>query len=150
MAIDFREATVLVAAHLAFVVAVIHVTLGVLNWAKWMSVGFLFPRDIRWPLFVVSGLLILLGLPLASRIVDRRWIYLGGIILMVGYIVAYFGWHLAGHRPLFFAGPGTHHEGPLLQYLVDHAFAGLVETVSLAAEGLLALILAYLFVTEER
>lgn len=150
MAIDVREAAVLVAAHLAFIVAVIHVSLGVLNWAKWLSVGFLLPRDVRWPLFVVSGLVILLGLPLANRLVDRRWIYLAGIVLMLGYIVGYFGWHLGGHRPLFISGPGTHHEGPVLQYVVDHAFAGPVETLSLVAETLLVGLLGYLFVTEDR
>lgn len=144
MTLDRRDVVVLVAAHLAFVVGVIHVTLGVLNWAKWLGVGFLLPRDIRWPLFVVSGLAILVGLPLANRLIDRRMIYVAGIVLMIGYIVGYFGWHLGGHRPLFLVGPGTHHQGPFLQSLVDHTFAGPVETLSLAAEGSLVVLLAYL------
>ena len=148
MDLDSREAAVLVAAHLAFVVAVVHVTLGALNWIKWLSVGFLVPRDIRWPLFVLSGFAILLGLPLANRTVDRRWIYVAGIVLMLGYILGYFSWHAGGHRPLFIVGPGTHHSGPLLPYLVDHVFAGPVETLSLAAESLLAVILGYLLVTD--
>lgn len=149
MDFDTREAVVLVAANLAFIVGVIHVTLGVLNWAKWLSVGFLLPRDVRWPLFVLSGLAILVGLPLANRMVNRRWIYLAGILLMLTYIVGYYGWHLGGHRPLFVVGPGTHHEGSILRDLVDHTFAGPVETLSLAAESLLAVLLGFLYLTDD-
>ncbi|WP_433629771.1 hypothetical protein [Halomicrococcus sp. NG-SE-24] len=137
----------LVAAHLAVVVAVVHLTLGVFNWVRWASAGFLFPRDLRWPLFVVSGLALVAGLLLAAQGRHRRPLYLGGILLMVGYVVGYFWWHLRGHRPLT-VGSGTYHRGPLVPFLLDHLFAGPVEFLAIASEVALAVVLSYLLVAE--
>ncbi|WP_458206334.1 hypothetical protein [Haladaptatus sp. NG-SE-30] len=139
-----------VTAQLAVVVAVIHLSLGVLNWTRWVMAGFLIPRDLRWPLFVLSGAAIIIGLFLAAAGANRRPLYAGGIVLMVVYIVGYFGWHVGGHRPLLFSGPGTEHAGPLVPSLLDHLFAGPVEFLALASEFALLVLLAYLLVTESR
>lgn len=137
-----------VAAQLAVVVAVIHLSLGVLNWTRWLMAGFLVPRDFRWPLFVVSGAAIIIGLFVAAAGRYRRPLYLGGIVLMVGYILGYFGWHLSGHRPLLLLGAGTQHRGPLLPFLLDHLFAGPVVFLALISEFALLVLLLYLLITE--
>ncbi|WP_266076596.1 hypothetical protein [Haladaptatus caseinilyticus] len=137
-----------VAAQLAIVVAVIHLSLGVLNWIRWARAGFIIPRDLRWPVFVLTGLLIVLGLFLAAAGRYRRPLYAGGIVLMAGYIFGYFAWHLTGHRPLLLFGAGHLHRGPLLPFLIDHLFAGPVESLALASEFALLVLLGYLLVTE--
>ena len=137
----------LVAANLAVVVAVIHLGLGILNWIKWASVGFLVPRDVRWPLFVVSGLVLVAGTWLAIRRRDRRQFYAMGMFLSLGYVVGYFGWHLSGHRPFLLVGPGTHHDLDFA-FLVAHLFAGPVEFLAIVAELALAVLLAYLLAVE--
>lgn len=145
---EFPRPIHLVAAHLAVVVAVIHLSMGLLEWFKWLQAGFLLPRDLRWPLFVVSGFAIVFALPLATRERYRRPVYLGGIALMVVYVLGYFGWHLGGHRPLFFLGQGHSHEVALVPFLLDHLFAGPVKFLAIATETALAGVLAYLFVAE--
>jgi hypothetical protein len=146
---DFPSPVRLVAAHLAVVVAVIHLSLGLLNWVKWMSAGFLVPRDVRWPLFVFSGVALLVGLLLAAQGRYRRPLYLGGIALMVGYVVGYFGWHLGGHRSLLAFGESAgHHREPLATVLLDHLFAGVPEFLAIVSEVTLAVLLAYLLVAE--
>lgn len=138
----------LVTAHLALVVGVMHVSLGVLNWVKWLSAGFLVPRDVRWPLFVLSGALLLAGLFIALVRAPSRRLYVGGIVLSVGYVVGYFGWHVGGHRPLLVVGPGTGHSGPLVSELLAHLFAGPVEFLAIVTELALAVMLALLLLTD--
>jgi hypothetical protein len=137
-----------VAAHLVILVAVIHLALGVSNWLTYLSGGILFPPDLRWPLFVVSGVTLVAGLVAAVAGADRRPLYVGGIVLMVVYVVGYFAWHASGHRPLFFVGPGTHHHGSTLAYLAAHVVAGPVETLALASEPALAGMLGYFLYRE--
>ncbi|WP_435068453.1 hypothetical protein [Haloplanus sp. C73] len=138
----------IVAAHLVVIVAVIHLALGVSNWLTYLSGGILFPPDLRWPLFVVSGLALVGGLVAVIAGAERRPLYLAGIGLMVVYVVGYFAWHAGGHRPLFFAGPGTHHHGSTLAYLAAHVVAGPAETLALASETALAVVLGYLLYRE--
>jgi hypothetical protein len=146
---SFRPAHV-VAVHLVVVVAVLHLAMGVANWLTYLSAGILLPPDLRWPLFVVSGLALVAGLlaGVAEVGVERRWLYVAGIALMVVYVVGYFAWHVGGHRPLFVVGPATHHHGSTLSYLVAHVFAGPLETTALATETALAALLGYLLATE--
>jgi hypothetical protein len=146
---DLPAPVYLLAAHLAVVVAVIHLSLGLFNWLRWASAGFLFPQDVRWPLFVASGVALVLGLLLAAQGRYRRPLYVGGILLMVGYVVGYFGWHLGGHRTFLLFGENTgHHHEPLSTVLLDHLFAGPVEFLAIASEVALAVVLAYLLVRE--
>ena len=133
------------AAQLVFVAGLLHLGLGVVNWVRWLSVGFLVPRDLRWPLFVLSGLVVLGGLVAAGRAADRRPYYAAGVVAMLGYAVGYFGWHLSGHRPLLLLGPASARETVSVAWFVDHLFAGPVETVTLFAEFLaIAALLALL------
>lgn len=140
----------LVAAHLAVIVAVVHLSMGLYNWFRWASAGFLLPRDVRWPLFVISGLALFAGLLLAAQRRYRRPLYVGGILLMAAYVVGYFAWHATGHRPLLLFGEGAGHTGPLVPFLLDHLFAGPIEFLAIASETALAVVLGYLLVTEDR
>src|SRR6056297_4155004 len=119
-----------VGAHLVVIVAVIHLSLGLYNWFRWANAGFLLPRDVRWPLFVVSGLALVVGLLLAAQGRYRRQLYAGGILLMAVYVVGYFGWHATGHRPLVLFGTGSTHTGPIVPFLLDHLLAGPVKTLA--------------------
>ena len=152
MDLDSLSPAELLAAHLALIVAVLHLSVGMANWIRWLSVGFLVPRDVRWPLFVLSAIAIVLVMPFAARDRFRRPIYAAGIVLMAVYVVGYFAWHALGHRPLFFVGGGTFPDGhgALVPFVLDHLFAGTVEFVAIAAEVSLALVLAYLLVAESR
>jgi hypothetical protein len=137
------------AAHLTVAVAVLHLALGVSNWATYLGAGILVSPDLRWPLFVVSGLALVAGLVAAiADAVDHRTLYVAGIVLMVVYVVGYFAWHVGGHRALFFVGPATHHHGSTLEYLLAHVVAGPTETFALASETALAAVLAYLLVRD--
>jgi len=146
---DTRRLVAFVASQLVFVAALIHVGLGTVNWIRWLAAGFLVPRDARWPAFVLSALAILVGIYAASRAGNRRPYYLAGVVAMLGYVVAYFGWHLGGHRLLLVTGPAAGNaESISLQWFLDHLFAGAVEFVSILVETLAAIGLAVLFVTE--
>ena len=57
-----------VAAQSVFVAALIHLVLGVTNWLRWIQGGFLLPRDFRWPVFVVSALLLFVGMYVATPV----------------------------------------------------------------------------------
>lgn len=138
-----------VTAHLAILVAVIHVALGVSNWLTYLGGGIIVPPDVRWPLFVLSGLAIVAGLVAAIAGVGRRPLYVAGIGLMLVYVVGYFAWHMGGHRPLLIVGPGTHHHGSTLAYLVAHVFAGPVEFLALASETALAGLLGVLYYRDD-
>ncbi|WP_338738266.1 hypothetical protein [Haloplanus salilacus] len=138
-----------VAAHLVILVAVIHLALGVSNWLTYLAGGIIVPPDVRWPLFVLSGVAIVAGLVAAIAGVDRRPLYAAGVGLMIVYVVGYFAWHVGGHRPLLIVGPGTHHHGSTLAYLVAHVFAGPVEFLALVSETALASLLGVLYYRED-
>ncbi len=119
-----------------------------MNWLRWAGAGFLVPRDLRWPVFLFSGLAVLVGLYLARSADDRRPYYAAGIVVMLGYFVGYFAWHLTGHRPLLLLGPAPAMETVSLGWFLDHLFAGPLETVALFAETFAVLALAALLVRE--
>jgi len=143
-----RRLVAFVASQLVFVAALIHVAVGAVNWIRWLSAGFLLPQDARWPVFVLSGLAVIVGIYAASRAENRRPYYLAGVVVMLGYVVAYFGWHLGGHRLFLVAGPAAGNaETITVQWFLDHLFAGAVEFVSILVETVAAVALAVLYVT---
>lgn len=150
MEADTRRLVEFFTVQFVFAAALIHLTLGLLNWVRWFQAGFLVPRDARWPAFVVSALVVLVGTVYGTRAANRRPFYLAGIALMVGYVLAYFGWHLGGHRLLLLAGPGP--GGPesiSVGWFLDHLFAGPVEFASILVETLAAVGLAVLYRTAD-
>lgn len=149
MGAAYRSWIRLVGANLALIVALLHLGLGFVNWFRYLSGGILFPTDIRWPLFVISGIALLVGLVLSRTARWRPPLYLGGMGLMVIYVFGYFGWHLGGHRRLILFGPSTQHDVSLLPFLIDHLFAGAVEFVAIVTEVALFVVLAYLLVEDQ-
>jgi hypothetical protein len=137
-----------VGSQLVFVAALIHIGMGAVEWSRYATIGLLVPPDLRWPAFVFSGLAIVAGLWVAYRAETKRPYYLLGILAMLAYVGGYFVWHLSGHRPLLLFGPSTTHE-LTLQFVIDHYFAGLMETLSLTIEVLAALVLGVLYVFDE-
>jgi len=145
-----RRVVGFVTAQLVFIAALVHLGLGLFQWIeKLVLAGWLVPRDARWPVFVFSGLAVLVGMYAAARAGNRRPYYAAGIVVMLGYVVAYFGWHLGGHRLLLVAGPGAGNESISVGWFLDHLFAGPVEFLAIVTETLAALGLAVLFVTED-
>jgi len=145
-----RRLVLFITSQLVFIAALVHFGLGTVEWLRWLSAGFLVPQDARWPLFVLSGVAIFVGMVLAWRADNRRPFYLVGIVVMVGYVLAYFGWHLGGHRTLLVAGPAAGNpESISVQWLVDHLFAGPAEFLSIVVETLAAIGLAVLFLTAD-
>lgn len=91
------------AAALVFVTAAYHLWWGFprsliyLNAAGSLRASGL-PPDPRPFLFVALGLALLAGPYFVTRrIVPIRYAYLGGIVLLVGSILAWIGWHATGH-----------------------------------------------------
>jgi hypothetical protein len=143
---DRRRILRLLAAQSAFVVALIHVGVGAVEWSRWLGAGFLVPRDLRWPVFVVSGLAVVGGIYLGSRADarTRRRLYAAGIVVMAGYVVGYFLWHLTGHRPLLVLGAGAGTESVSVSWFLAHLFAGPTEFASILFETLSVVLLTVL------
>lgn len=83
---------------LAFAIAALHALhpdWGIRGLVVYANVGAL--PDPRPLFFVVSGIVIIGGVLAVLLGAPRKSIYLGGMILMVLYIVGYFGWHMVGH-----------------------------------------------------
>lgn len=142
---SLRSALRFVASQLVFVVGLIHVGVGFGEWLEYGRFGILLPPEFLWAPLVLSGLAVLGGMVLAYRSERRRPFYLAGTLAMLAYVVAYFGWHLGGHRALLVVGPASPHE-ITLQFVIDHYFAGLLETLSLTLELIAAVLLAVLYV----
>jgi hypothetical protein len=147
---DTRFVIEFLAAQAVFVSALIHLTAGVMNWLRWwQGGGYLVPQDLRWPLSVVSGIAIIAGLYVGSHREYRRPFYAAGIVAMAGYVLAYFGWHLGGHRLGLVVGPAAGgSEAVSLQWFLDHLLAGPVEFISVAVEILAVMLLAVLLLAD--
>ena len=144
---DTERVVGFVTAQLVFLAALIHLSLGLFNWIRWFEAGFLVPQDARWPVFVLSGFALLVGAFYAARADDRRPFYAAGVVVMLGYVLAYFGWHIGGHRLLLVVGPSPGTTEVLsVQWFLDHLFAGPVEFVSILVETLGAVGLTLLYV----
>lgn len=146
---DTRFVIEFVAAQAVFVAALIHLTFGVINWIRWVQGGFLLPEDARWPVFVLSGAAIIVGLYVASHRENRRPFYAAGTVVMLGYVFGYFGWHLGGHRLLLVVGRSAGGaEAITVQWFLDHLLAGPLEFGSIVVEVVAAVLLAVLLLAD--
>lgn len=141
----------LLATQLAVFVGMLHFWLGARNWSVYLGGGTVVPPDLRGPLFLLSGLVLMVGVAIVmlEDITDRR-VYVGGIVLSLTYLLGYYGWHLAGHS--FLAG-GTRNadlggHGDPIAFVVSHTLVlgDPVTFLSLLTEvALLALLVALVF-----
>ena len=138
-----------VGATLAVVVAGVHLFHGQRGLPRLVELlatdnAALLVTDPRPLLFVLSSVAILGGVFALSWGVPRKPVYLGGIVLMVTYIVGYFAWHMTDHggflpRRL----PHYHGLGPV-EAVVRHLELYPIARVSKVAETLLLVLLAVL------
>lgn len=130
-------------AGLAMVVAAIHLYWGMPRLLTYVVVGSL--PDPRPPVFVLSALLIAVGVALAAAGAPRRPIYLAGIVLVLTYLLGYVAWHTAlAHGAFWPQAPGVHHRelGPL-EVVLAHLATNRFELASKLAElALLAVLVA--------
>ena len=132
----------LAAIQLATIVGMLHVFLALHTWRPYLDGGVFLPPDVRLPLWLLSGVGLLVGTGIVTlgEITDRR-VYAGGAALSVTYILGYYSWHLGGHRSFFLAGePALHDSGPI-EFVVSHTFAGPVEFFALLTEVALLVVL---------
>jgi hypothetical protein len=138
------------AAQVAGIAGMLHLGIGIRSWSLYLVGGTLLPPDERVLLWTVSGVAILAGI--VAGVYRPRWrrtLYAGGVVVLLGYVAAYFSWHLTGHRSVIFLGDPQLHGVGLGRFLLDHALAGPLETVALLAELLGAALLATLLVLDD-
>jgi len=139
----------LAATQLAVFVGMLHFWLGARNWSVYLSGGTVVPPDARGPLFLLSGLVLLIGVAivLLEDITDSR-VYAGGIVLSLTYLLGYYAWHLGGHS---FLSGGTRNadlggHDTLVELFVTHTLVldDPVVFVSLLTEAALLVLLIVL------
>lgn len=141
-----------VAVQLFVVAAMIHVLVSFEGWLPYLANGDLLPWGVRYPLLVFSGIALLGGVAYTHTRENRRPFYTAGIVVMAGYAVGYFLWHLLGHRRYILIGPGAGTEQPSVQWFLDHLLveATAAEFGAIVVEVTAILVLAaLLYVTRE-
>jgi len=139
-----------IAVQLLVVAAMIHIVVGVLGWWPYLGSEELVPWGIRYPLLVFSGIALLGGIAYAHTRQNRRPFYAAGIVVMAGYAVGYFLWHLLGHRRYILFGEGVGTEQPSVQWFLDHLLTGPAEFGAIVVEVAAIVVLAgLLYVTDE-
>ena len=144
------DALRIVGAGLAFLVAIVHLYWGMPRLIAYLNVGTM--PDPRPPLFVLSGVAILIGVTIVAAGGDRRPVYVAGIALMLAYLLGYGAWHtVLGHGAFWPWGPGGHvHGGNPIVVIAEHLVADPLALVSKLAELALLAILIVLYRLESR
>ncbi len=136
---------------LALIVAGIHVfhpRLGYPRLVEHLLAGTLF--DPRPLVFTVSGLAIVVGVLLVFNGIVKRPIYLGGIVLMLTYLLGYVAWHTVLDHGGFWPHIEAHgHDTGLFQTMMNHLQADILDLVSKVSEFLLLILLVYLYITDK-
>ena len=143
---DARWKLGLLGANLAFIVAGLHLLMGLRYWVLYATGGNYVPPDVRVPMWTFSAIVIFVGMAFVYAGGPRRPIYALGAGMMAIYVLGYFSWHLGGHGE-FYLGVGQPelHGTDLGTVLVDHLFAGPLEFTSLVLETALFVLLVVLF-----
>lgn len=100
--------------------------------------------DPRPAAFVLSGIALLLAVPVAALGVPRRPLYGLGLALMASYVVGYFAWHLSGHGGFLPGREPLYHGLAPHQAVFSHLGGDPWAAVAVIAELLLAAILVLL------
>lgn len=101
--------------------------------------------DPRPLLFVISGLAILAGPILLLWGFPRKPVYVGGIFLLLTYIVGYFAWHLSGHGGFLPGREPLYHGLTPVQAVIEHLRAYPIARLSKIAEMFLLIVLVVLY-----
>ncbi len=148
---DPRRELRLVAGVLAAIVALLHLfhpRLGAPRLVTLLELGELYhPLP---PVFTAIAVLIVFGMLLVYQGVLVRWVYLGGLLLMVGLIVGYGVWHTyLDHGAFWYGGGYGHTEGNPVLLLVRHLQTDTLGAVSKVMELLLGAVLGMLLLLEQ-
>lgn len=108
----------------------------------------LLANDPRPVVFVISGVAIILGVPLAATNHYQKPIYVIGILLMLTYISGYFAWHLSGHGGFLPGREPLYHGLTPVQAVVAHLGSDSWAAVAIVAEMMLIGVLAVLYLRE--
>lgn len=100
------------------------------------------PRPL---LFVLTGLALLGGPPAVSSGLPRRLLYALGMVLMAGYVVGYFGWHLSGHGGFLPVREPLYHGLEPHEAVVAHLRGDAWAAAAVVSETFLAIVLAVLY-----
>ena len=147
---DARSKFLLLGANLAFIVAGVHLLMGLRYWTLYAMGGNYIPPDVRVPLWTISALAIFAGMVALYLGVPRRPIYALGAGMMAAYVVGYFSWHLGNHGRFYLGGGSPHlHGTDIGTYLLDHLLAGPLETSSIVLEVALFVLLVGLLLEGE-
>lgn len=138
-----------VGAALAYLVAGVHLfhpTRGFPRLVTLLGTGdpSLLVHDPRPLVFVLSAIAVLLGIKLVILGIERKRIYVLGMVLVTAYFVGYFAWHLSGHggflpgrEPLYH---GLHPVEAVVAHLVDHPLVALAKLAEVALFAVLAVL----------
>lgn len=139
-----------VAAALAYLVAALHLFHPSHGFARLVLVlsadpGLLLadPRPLG---FVLSSVAVLVAVPAVLRGVPERPVVALGAVLMVVYLLGYFGWHLSGHGGFLPGREPLYHGLTPFEAVVSHLttdpWAAAAVVLELALLGVLAALLA--------
>lgn len=137
----------LAAFALAVVVAATHLYWALPQIVRQLHFGM--AHDPRPAAFLLAVFAMSLGVMLAYQGFDPGPVYLGGMALMVVFLVGYGAWHTVLDHGAFWPGRHAHgHDEPALWVIVDHLLADRLALVSKLAEAALLAVLALLYVEE--
>lgn len=148
---DPRDELRIVAGVLAVLVALLHLfhpQLGAPRLVTFLELGQLYhPLP---PVFTATAVLIVFGIVLVYRGITVRWVYLGGIVLMLGLVVGYGVWHTFLDHGAFWPSSGgrTHTDRNPLVLLLLHLRTDTLGAISKILELLLAAVLGMLYLLE--
>lgn len=104
------------------------------------------PRPIA---FILASFAMIFGLLLAVQGFDRRPLYVGGMVLMVVFIVGYASWHTVLEHGGFWPGRPAHgHDAPFHEVMITHLRADPVALFSKLTELALLAVLGVLYAQE--
>lgn len=140
------------AAALAYLVAVLHLFHPKLGFQRLVLLLSVNPEvllsDPRPIAFVLSGIAIIIGMPLVLLGLPKRVLYVIGVFLMVTYITGYFAWHLSGHGGFLPGREPLYHGLAPHEAVIVHLSSDLWATLSIIAETILLIVLGALYYRE--
>lgn len=144
----------MLAGGLAVVVAALHVFHPDIGLPRILEIAFVFgpgavvqllSSDPRPAAFVLSGIVLGLGVLLGAVGYPRRQLYLGGMALAAAYFLGYFAWHFSGHGGFLPAREPLYHGMTPVEAVVSHLTSEHLAAVSKLAEAALFATLAALY-----
>lgn len=104
------------------------------------------PRPIA---FVLSGIVLFVGVTAAILGAPRKPLYVFGMALMATYIIGYLAWHLTGHGGFLPGREPLHHGLEPHETVINHLSSDLWAAITVSTEWLLFAMLMILYYGEQ-